>query len=221
MTKAYFITGTDTGIGKTFATCVLLHRLAARGLRAAAMKPVAAGLDEAGLNEDVELLRTAANVSSPRELMNPYALRSPVAPHLAAKEEGREIHFAPILGACEILASQADALLVEGVGGFRVPLGPDGDSADLAVALGLPLILVVGLRLGCINHALLTVEAIAARGLVLAGWVGNCVDPAMARREENIATLEGCIDAPLLGVLPWMEHPDPAAAVSFLTRLPG
>lgn len=216
MTLAYFITGTDTGVGKTFATCALLHRLAGLGLRVAVMKPVAAGLDEAGLNEDVELLRAAANVPCARDLMNPYALRSPVAPHLAAEEEGREIRFGPILDACEILAKQSDALLVEGVGGFRVPLGPDGDSADLAQALGLPLILVVGLRLGCINHALLTVEAIQARGLSLAGWVANCVDPAMVKREENIATLKGCIDAPLLGVLPYMANTDPARAAFFL-----
>lgn len=220
MTQAYFITGTDTGVGKTFATCALLHRLAGQGLRVAAMKPVAAGLDAAGLNEDVELLRAAANVRCARDLMNPYALRSPVAPHLAAAEEGLEIRFAPILAAFETLANQVDILLVEGIGGFRVPLGPDGDSADLALAMDLPLILVVGLRLGCINHALLTVEAIQARGLRLAGWVGNCVDPVMARREENLAALAGDIDAPLLGVLPWMDRPDPAVAADSFTRLP-
>jgi dethiobiotin synthetase len=216
----YFITGTDTEVGKTFATCALLHCLAAAGFRAAAMKPVAAGLDEHGLNEDVECLLAAANVSCPRELVNPYAFHRPVAPHLAAREEGRQIRFAPILQAFKALGTQVDGLLVEGVGGFRVPLGADGDSADLAVALGLPLILVVGLRLGCINHAQLTVEAIQARGLRLAGWVANCVDPAMVSREENVATLKDLIAAPLLGVLPHMAPPDPAQASAFLVLPP-
>ncbi|QDX80336.1 dethiobiotin synthase [Denitratisoma sp. DHT3] len=216
LSPGYFITGTDTEVGKTFATCALLRRLAVAGRRVAAMKPVAAGLDEHGRNEDVEALLAAANVRCARERVNPYAFASPIAPHLAAREEGREIRFAPILRAFAALAGEADGVLVEGVGGFRVPLGSDGDAADLAVALGLPVILVVGLRLGCINHALLTVEAVRARGLRLAGWIGNCATADMARREENVATLRELIAAPLLGVLPHLTPADPAAAAAFL-----
>ncbi|HQR04659.1 MAG TPA: dethiobiotin synthase [Rhodocyclaceae bacterium] len=150
--SAYFITGTDTGIGKTHATCALLHRYAAAGCRALGMKPVAAGL-EAGANEDVTCLMAASSVSAPMAWVNPYALQSAIAPHLAAAEEGRDIRFAPIHEALGHLRSLADVVLVEGVGGFRVPLGPEGDSADLAQTLGLPGILVVCLRLGSIKKS--------------------------------------------------------------------
>jgi dethiobiotin synthetase len=143
-------------------------------------------------------------------------LSAAIAPHLAAAEEGVTIDFAPILIACASTMQQADLLIVEGVGGFRVPLGVDRDSADLAVALGLPVILVVGLRLGCLNHALLTAEAIAARGLTLAGWVANRIDPGMARVEDNIATLRELLGAPLLGSVPRIAGSDPVAAASFL-----
>ena len=182
MNRAYFLTGTDTEIGKTFITCALLQRAAQLGLRAAGLKPVAAGTDAAGRNDDVESIRAASNVALPTELINPYCFAPPIAPHLAAAEAGVDIDFARIAAACASARRQTDLLIVEGVGGFRVPLGVDRDSADLAVALALPVILVVGLRLGCINHALLSAEAIAARGLTLAGWVANQVDPQMARR---------------------------------------
>lgn len=216
MSATWFITGTDTEVGKTFATCALLHGLAAGGKRVAGMKPVAAGTDAAGRNEDVEALIAASTIAAPRELVNPFLLRTPVAPRIAAAEEGRDIRFAPIHHALAALRVQADAVLVEGVGGFRVPLGPEGDSADLAQTLDLPVILVVGMRLGCINHALLTVEAIRARGLRLAGWIANRIDAAMLRGDENLAALRELIPAPLLGTLPFMPVPDARRAAGLL-----
>ena len=217
MSPAYFLTGTDTEIGKTFITCALLHHAAQRGLKAAGIKPVAAGTDDAGVNEDVASIRAASNLALPPEIVNPYCFKAAIAPHIAAAEEGVTIDFAPIAAACEHARQLADLLIVEGVGGFRVPLGVDRDSADLAVALGLPVILVVGLRLGCINHALLTAEAIAARGLTLAGWVANRIDPAMPRQEENIAALAARLGAPLLGSVPHVADGGPAAAAACLS----
>ena len=230
--KAYFVTGTDTGVGKTHVCCALLHRFAEEGYSTIGMKPVAAGLDAERRNEDVEALFAASTVASIvrqaqglarteeiRALVNPFAFKRPIAPHLAAAEESREIRFAPIQHALNLLRKQADIVVVEGVGGFRVPLGPEGDSADLARALELPVIVVVGLRLGCINHALLTVEAIRARGLTIAGWVANSIDPAMLRRKENIAALAELISAPLLGTLDFQMSPDSAQAARNL-RLP-
>ena len=213
---AYFITGTDTEIGKPFVPCALLRRLARQGVRAVGMKPVAAGLDAQGRNEDVEQILAAAPVAAPRELVNPYAFLAPMAPHAAAEEEGRVIRFAPIHAAFNQLRTLADTVLVEGVGGFRVPLGPEGDSADLAQTLGLPVILVVGLRLGCINHALLTVEAIQARGLTLAGWVANGIDSAMRAPEATVAALRDAIVAPCLGQIPLLRPAEPEHAADFL-----
>jgi dethiobiotin synthetase len=220
MSHAYFLTGTDTEIGKTFTACALLHAARAAGFAAAGLKPVAAGVDANGRNEDVDSLVAASSVALPSAMVNPYCFRAAVAPHIAAAEEGRAIDFAIIADAIAAARRQADFVVVEGVGGFRVPLGVDRDSADLAVALGLPVILVVGLRLGCINHALLSAEAIAARGLTLAGWVANTVDRDMARREENIAALGERLAAPLLGVLPRLPGAGPERAAGHL-RLPG
>ncbi|HNH18070.1 dethiobiotin synthase [Zoogloea sp.] len=220
--SAYFITGTDTEIGKTFSTCALLHAARAQGLRALGMKPVAAGAEWVNgefLNEDAARLRAAGSFDPGLALLNPYCLASPIAPHIAAREEGVRIEPARIRTAFDSLRAQADLLLVEGVGGFRVPLGDDYDSADLARDLGLPVILVVGLRLGCINHALLSAEAIAARGLTFAGWIANRVDPAMLRVDENLAALHKGLPAPLLGVLPFREDRDAALAATAL-RLP-
>lgn len=218
MSSAYFVTGTDTGVGKTFISCALLHCFAQKGLSTIGMKPVAAGLDASGRHEDVVRLCAASSIAA-AELVNLFAFKSAVAPHLAAAEEGREIRFAPIHEALAALRRQADVVLVEGVGGFRVPLGLEGDSADLAQTMGLPVVLVVGLRLGCINHALLAVEAIQARGLTLAGWVANGIDPTMLKREENIAALRELITAPLLGVIPFMAAIDADEAGKNL-RLP-
>jgi dethiobiotin synthetase len=178
-------------------------------------------MTSAGLrNPDALRIAAACSREVDYALVNPYAFEPAVAPHLAAAQVGVEIRFEKIVDSFRTLSAQADVTVVEGVGGWRVPLGPDGDLADLAVALGLPVVLVVGLRLGCINHALLTVESILGRGLTLAGWVANSVDPAMALREENIATLRGAIDAPCLGVVPWMENPDPAAVAACLATGP-
>jgi dethiobiotin synthetase len=182
--RHWFVTGTDTGVGKTLVSSAMLHALAGSGLRAVGMKPVAAGLEDVDgewRNDDVERLNAAGNVDAPLALRCPYLLRAPMSPHLAAKEEGVRIALQPMLSAFSELAARADAVVVEGVGGFCVPFGDDLDSADLAVALGLPVILVVGLRLGCLSHALLTAEAVRARGLVLAGWVASMVDPVDAR----------------------------------------
>lgn len=214
-----FVTGTDTGVGKTLVSSAMLSLLAASGLRAVGMKPVAAGLDlvdGSWRNDDVEQLMAAGNVVAPLSLRCPYLLRAPMAPHLAAQEEGVRMALQPLLSAYEQLARQADAVVVEGVGGFRVPLADGFDSADLAVALGLPVVLVVGLRLGCLNHALLTAEAIRARGLVLAGWVGSAIDPRMLAFDDNLQTLRAQLDAPLLGVVPHLASPGAGDAARYL-----
>lgn len=220
MKKAYFLTGTDTEIGKTFITCALLRRAAQDGLKAAGLKPIAAGTDASGQNEDVEQILAASNLALPRAVVNPYCFAAAIAPHIAAAEEGRSIDFAVIKTACQQAMAAADFLIVEGAGGFRIPLTVDRDSADLAVDLGLPVILVVGMRLGCISHALLTAEAIVGRGLELAGWVANRIDPAMARFDENLATLQGLLPAPLLGVVPYAPPGGSIGAAGFL-NLPG
>ncbi|MDE2439592.1 MAG: dethiobiotin synthase [Betaproteobacteria bacterium] len=216
MSQAYFLTGTDTEIGKTFVTCALLHRARRDGLRAAGLKPIAAGTDVAGLNEDVENIRAASSVELPTNLINPYCFTPPIAPHIAAAEAGVRIDFAAIKSACETARRQADWIIVEGVGGFCVPLGDRKGSDDLAVELDLPVIMVVGMRLGCISHALLTAEAIAARGLHLAGWVANRIDPAMSRFDENLATLKSRLTSPLLGVVPHAPAGGAAGAADYL-----
>lgn len=218
--QAFFLTGTDTEVGKTFAACALLHAARARGLTTVAMKPVAAGIDGNGRNEDVERLIDASSVKAPRELVNPCCFAEAIAPHIAATNAGRAIGPERILDAYRQLADRADFVVVEGVGGFRVPLGDDFDTADLAARLGLPVILVVGLRLGCLNHALLTAEAIAARDLELAGWIANRIDPEMPRWRENIDALRARLAPPLLGALPWRPDRDAEAAACCLD-LPG
>jgi len=220
MSAAYFLTGTDTEIGKTFITCALLHRARLDGLKAVGLKPIAAGTDAAGLNDDVEAIRAASNVELPRQIINPWCFEPAIAPHIAAEEAGVRIEFGPIKASCDAARQQADLVIVEGVGGFCVPLGVDRNTADLAVDLGLPVILVVGMRLGCISHALLTAEAIAARSLKLVGWVANRIDPAMSRFAENLATLQTLLPAPLLGVVPHGPQDGAIGAAAFL-KLPG
>ena len=219
MNHAYFLTGTDTEIGKTFVTCTLLERGRLDGLRAVGLKPIAAGTDAGGVNDDVARIRAASNVALPPEIINPYCFKSAIAPHLAAREERIDIDFGVIRTACNHARQQADLVIVEGVGGFCVPLGVDRNSADLAVDLNLPVILVVGMRLGCLSHTLLTVEAIAARGLLLAGWVANCIDPAMSHFEENLATLQALLPEPLLGVVPH-NPPGGAQGAAVFLKLP-
>jgi dethiobiotin synthetase len=223
---ACFVTGTDTEIGKTLVSSAILHKLVRRGVRACGMKPVAAGATERGgrlHNEDADLLAAAGNVNLPQHITTPYLLREPCAPHVAAALEGRTIESVPILTAYAEILAASDATVVEGVGGFRVPFSNEFDSADLAVQLGLPVVLVVGLRLGCISHALLTAEAIVARGLVLAGWVANQVDPDMRFADQNVAALAERLPAPLLGRVPRLAQPSAAAAAEFieLAGLPG
>lgn len=223
---AYFITGTDTEIGKTLVTSTLLYALGQRGVRAAGMKPVAAGAelhDGAWHNDDADRIVAAASVPVPFELVTPYLLREPAAPHIVAAQEGVAIDLAHIRSCYDRVAGMADAVVVEGVGGFRVPLSDRYDTADLAQQLGLPVILVVGLRLGCINHALLTAEAIAARGLTLAGWVGNVVDLDMRYGMDNVTALTERLPAPLLGCIPRLPAALPAAAAAHLdfSVLPG
>jgi dethiobiotin synthetase len=216
---ACFVTGTDTGVGKTLVAAALLHRLRRRHAHVVGMKPVAAGIDADGASEDVVALQRASSVQLPRSLVNPYALQAAVSPHIAAQREGLRIDIARIVSAFVALRGQADAVVVEGAGGFRVPLGDAIDGADLAVALGLPLVLVVGMRLGCLNHALLTAEAIRARGLRLAGWVANRIDPQMPEQDGNIAFLARRLDAPLLADLPHRAAPDAREASSHFTEL--
>lgn len=216
MKQAFFLTGTDTEIGKTFITCALLHKAAQLGHTATGLKPVSAGTDAAGLNEDVENIRAASKIELPLRTTNLYCFKSAVAPHIAAAEEGVNIEFAKIRQTVDQAQTLADFIIIEGVGGFKVPLGADGDSADLAVALNLPVILVVGMRLGCLNHALLTADAIKQRGLHLAGWVANSIDPAMSRFEENLATLKQSLAAPLLGVVPHNPANGYAGAAQYL-----
>jgi len=218
-----FVTGTDTEIGKTLISTALIHALVQSGGRTAAMKPIAAGATlvkgahgEVWHNDDVDLLVQAANVALPTTLMTPYLFQQPAAPHIAAKLESVAIDIAHIRGCYEQVVELADAVVVEGVGGFCVPLNDDVDTATLAQQLGLPVIMVVGLRLGCINHALLTAEAIAARGLTLAGWVANTVDAGMAFAEDNVEALRQRLPAPLLGCVPRLNAPLPAAAAGYL-----
>ncbi len=223
---ACFVTGTDTEIGKTLISSAILHALVKRGVRACGMKPVAAGAvmrDGELHNDDADSLSVAGNVVLQRHITTPYLLREAAAPHIAAELEGVNINPVPILAAYAEIALASDAVVVEGVGGFCVPLSEEFDTAIMAEQLGLPVILVVGLRLGCINHALLTVQAIAARGLLLAGWVANEVDPEMRFADENIDALLLRIEAPLLGRVPRLPFPTAAAAADYLdlTRLPG
>ena len=216
MRRGIFVTGTDTGVGKTVASAALVAALRARGLRVAPMKPIAAGAVARGgrrINEDTERLLEAAGLdASHAEAVTPLLLEEPMAPHLAARHEGRVIELAPILAAYARL--EGDFAVVEGVGGFRVPLGRGLDTVDLARALGLPVVLVVGMRLGCLNHALLTRDAIAAAGLPFAGWIANVVDPEMLSLEENIGALDERLGAPRLARFDWR----PAASAPDLAR---
>nr|WP_315227921.1 dethiobiotin synthase [uncultured Albidiferax sp.] len=213
-----FVTGTDTEVGKTRCSAALLHWCAQQGWCSAGFKPVAAGLDAHGVNEDVQMLQSASSLPLTSAEVGPQQFRAACAPHIAAALEGQTINMATLVQQAQALAERADVLVVEGVGGFCVPLGPETDTADLAVALGYPVVLVVGLRLGCISHALLTAEAIRARGLPLAGWIANTIDPQMAQLQANIDTLRHEFQrrhrAPCLGVVPRLMGS--ASAASYL-----
>lgn len=219
MSGGWFITGTDTAVGKTLVAAGLVRALSGAGLRVGAMKPVASGClaTPDGLrNADAEMLRDECAVPFPYDQVNPYAFAPPIAPHLAAAEAGVAIDLQTILAAYRAIASRSEAVVVEGVGGWQVPLAGSLGVAELALALGLPVVLVVGLRLGCLNHALLTAESIARRGLPLAGWVANATDPECERVEGLVATLNERLAAPLLAQLPFLQEPGPAVAGQYL-----
>ncbi len=208
MADAFFVTGTDTGVGKTLVTAALLHAAAARGLRSLGLKPLASGSERAEdgrlLNEDALALQQAASIKLPYAAVNALSLEPAIAPHLAARECGLRLSARELADHCRRqMVHGHDLLLVEGAGGWRVPLNESETLADLARLLGLPVVLVVGMRLGCVNHAMLSAEAIAADGLQLAGWVGSQTDPQMSRVEQNLRTLEDRIAAPCLGFLPY------------------
>jgi len=203
MAKGLFVTGTDTGVGKTFVTCALFMALQQRGSRVAAMKPVAAGVEAGhGMNEDVAAYMALGGDRFPLRDINPYSLGEPIAPHIAAAREGVTIDLNVIATAYRRLADAADLVLVEGAGGFLVPMDEKSSFACLPGLLNLDVILVVGMRLGCLNHALLSAEAIVSRGYTLAGWVANTPGDAMNAYDDNLATLQSRLPAPCLGVVP-------------------
>lgn len=220
MSTAFFIAGTDTDAGKTTVACGLLHAARRAGLSTAAAKPVASGCaaTPAGLrNGDALALLGECSLALDYAEVNPFAFAPAIAPHLAAREVGVELNVAALLAPVrKVLARGADFTLVEGAGGWRVPLAGRENLSDLAVALGLPVILVVGVRLGCINHAVLTAEAIARDGLELAGWVANVIDPHTSRLDENLATLAERLPAPCLGRIPRLPEASPAAVAAHL-----
>jgi dethiobiotin synthetase len=216
---AFFITGTDTEIGKTLVSCAILHTMVQNGWQSVGMKPVAAGaemMDGELHNEDVVALTAVSNVRPVANLVNPYLFKLAAAPHVAAEQEQRHIKLELIIESYQQLTERAEAIVVEGVGGFQVPFNATEDSADMAQLLNLPVILVVGMRLGCINHALLSAEAIAARGLKLAGWVANSAQTEMAYLQENLTALRERLKAPCLGCIPFLNTPDPAVAAGYL-----
>jgi len=221
--RDFFVTGTDTGVGKTLAAAALLRAWRLTGQRVAGMKPVASGaaVTPGGLrNDDAQVLAAESSDDWPYGLVNPYAFEPPIAPHLAAAEAGVTIRVDPLRQAFQALQAASDVVVVEGAGGFLVPLGPGLSFADLPTALGLEVILVVGLRLGCLNHALLTAEAIGRRSLPLAGWIGNLAEPAFDRLEANLDTLHRALDAPCIGLIGHLDPPDAGTAARALTALP-
>jgi dethiobiotin synthetase len=217
--KGIFVTGTDTACGKTEISLGLMAALQQRGLAVQGMKPVASGCDRTkdGLrNDDAQRLLVQSTRAAPYALVNPYAFEPPIAPHIAAGHEGIDIELDTIRDCALALIAEADLLVVEGAGGWRVPLGPALFASDLPGALGLPVVMVTGLKLGCINHSLLTAESIRAGGNRLAGWVANQIDPEMQVRDENLATLAALVDAPFLGLVPWMAAPEPPRIAAHL-----
>ncbi len=209
MAKGYFITGTDTGVGKSWCSAALMLKLKQQGFTVAGMKPVASGCEETaeGLrNDDALLLQAQSSVVLPYETINPFAFDPPISPNIAAQQAERVIQLDIIRDDFLRIAKQVDQVVVEGVGGWRVPLNENETVADLAKALGLPVILVVGLRLGCINHALLTAETIRNDGCELVGWIANALEVQMVEQDSVVSTLERRLEAPLLGVVPYMSE---------------
>jgi len=217
MNRTWFVTGTDTEVGKTAVSCALLEAARARGLRTAAVKPVAAGCDADGRNGDALQLMACMTEKLAYEQVNLVALQEAIAPHLAARHQGRRLQVDRLAGLCRgVMSCGAELVLIEGAGGWRVPIGPRETLADLAGELRVPVILVVDMRLGCINHALLTAEAIRRDGLVLAGWVANQCGKRMGCHPENVETLRQMLGAPLLGEVPRIVPFSPVDAARFL-----
>ena len=215
----FFVTGTDTGVGKTLVSAALLRSFRERGLKVAGMKPVATGCiaTASGLrSEDALILQREGSGRHPYATVNPFAYQPAIAPHLAAQEAAIPIDFSEIERCLRILSADSDVIVVEGAGGWRVPLAGERTMGHLAVQLRLPVILVVGLKLGCLSHALLTTEAIIGGGAALAGWVANGIDGNFERADDNVATLASRLPAPLLGRIPWLAPPDVRAAAARL-----
>jgi dethiobiotin synthetase len=219
--KGVFVTGTDTGVGKTHCSCALIHALRVNGVQVAPMKPIAAGANPDGLNGDTCALLQAAGWEMCRAAdVTPLLLREPIAPHIAARHQGVRIDLPPLLAGLRGLAPPAAFRIVEGVGGFRVPLDASHDTVDLARLMGLPLVMVVGMRLGCLNHALLTAQAIESAGLAMKGWIANTLDAAMPCLAENIEALAERLGAPLLGRIPYTAARDARGAARHLDVSP-
>jgi dethiobiotin synthetase len=220
--KAVFITGTDTGVGKTWVSCALMRQLIGEGLRVVGMKPVASGAQmHAGelRNDDALQLMANANVAVPYDIVNPYCFAPPIAPHIAAHQAGTTIAVDVIQNAYRELSTVADVVVVEGVGGWAVPINAEQTMADVAAILNLPVIMVVGMRLGCLNHALLTAQNIQSTSLTLAAWVANIIDPVMPMLQENIETLRSRINAPLAAISPHVSAASQANAIHFNVSL--
>lgn len=207
--EGFFVTGTDTSVGKTLVSAALTRALVARGLRVAVMKPIASGSDptpEGPRNSDALALMAAANVTAPYEVINPYCFLPAISPHIAAREAHVAIDLALLRSRFDSLARTADCVVVEGAGGWLAPIGDTATMADLAAALSLPVLLVVGLRLGCLNHTLLTRESLATRGMAFAGWIANAIDPDFDRPAENIATLTARLGEPPLAHIAFLDR---------------
>ena len=219
--KVLFITGTDTDIGKTLIATGLLEAANSQGKKTAAIKPVAAGCNDTGegpQNEDALMLQAAANTELSYQQVNPVALDEPMAPHIAAKEQGKRLSADRLTGFCRgITMLPVDLVVIEGAGGWRVPINNRESMAEIPKQLNAEVVLVVGLKLGCINHALLTAQAIRSDGLKIAGWVANTMDEDMLRLDENIDTLKQLINEPCLGVIPKLSDKSPQHVATFLT----
>lgn len=217
MNKTWFVTGTDTDVGKTEICCSLIAAANARGLRTAAIKPIAAGCDENKENEDALKLQAVISEPLSYQQINPVALSSAIAPHIAAGQEGKLLQASRLAGFCRgVMMGPAEFILIEGAGGWRVPINPRETLADLAIELKVEVILVVAMRLGCINHALLTAEAIQRDGLKLAAWVANTPGAKMACHDENLDTLKRRLPAPLIGEIPHLAPFDPLLAQKYM-----
>lgn len=217
--KRWFITGTDTEIGKTVVAAALIRHLAEKGYRVAGMKPVASGCAVSGnglRNDDALSLIAAANVDLPYELVNPYAFEPAIAPHIAAQEAGQSIEIDKIRICAEKI--DADYLVIEGVGGWCVPLGNGYSLPEMVSVIADEVILVVGMRLGCINHGLLTASRIKQDGMILKGWIANHVDPDMQMQSENLKTLQALMPCPLLGILPWTNQSESNPVLELHTK---